>query len=128
MSLNLAMILRESARAYPEKPALVLGQSTLSYAQTYAYAQRFAGGLAKLGVKPGQHVAEHVDVRHLVVEHEQPFPYQVDGDYLGEPPPPKPRHARTIGTTAAPPSRRSCLRPGAPSDLWARRAGRACAS
>ena len=57
MSLNLAMILRESARAYPEKPALVLGQSTLSYAQTYAYAQRFAGGLAKLGVKPGQHVA-----------------------------------------------------------------------
>ena len=23
-------------------------------------------------------------MRHLVVEHDTPFPYQVDGDYLGE--------------------------------------------
>jgi diacylglycerol kinase family enzyme len=42
------------------------------------------GALRGGGVKPGRHVAEHSGVRHLVVEHEQPFPYQVDGDYLGE--------------------------------------------
>jgi diacylglycerol kinase family enzyme len=44
------------------------------------------GALRGGGVKPGRYVAEHTDVRHLVVEHEQPFPYQVDGDYLGETP------------------------------------------
>ncbi|MFN3201953.1 MAG: long-chain-fatty-acid--CoA ligase [Bradymonadia bacterium] len=57
MSLNLAMILRESARAHPEKPAIVLGEASLSYAQVYGYVQRFAGGLEGLGIKAGQHVA-----------------------------------------------------------------------
>ena len=36
------------------------------------------------GVKPSRHLDEHIDVSHLVVEHDTPFPYQVDGDYLGE--------------------------------------------
>ena len=30
------------------------------------------------------HVTEWRDVEHMVVEHDQPFPYQVDGDYLGD--------------------------------------------
>ena len=36
------------------------------------------------GVKASRHLDEHIDVSHLVVEHDTPFPYQVDGDYLGE--------------------------------------------
>ncbi len=43
-----------------------------------------AGALRGRGVKPSRHVAEHTYVSHLVVAHEQPFPYQLDGDYLGE--------------------------------------------
>ena len=27
---------------------------------------------------------EQIDLDHLVIEHATPFPYQVDGDYLGE--------------------------------------------
>ena len=33
---------------------------------------------------PAAHLDVRTDVRHLVVEHEHPFPYQVDGDALGE--------------------------------------------
>jgi diacylglycerol kinase family enzyme len=29
-------------------------------------------------------VDEHVNLAELVVESDQPFPYQLDGDYLGE--------------------------------------------
>jgi diacylglycerol kinase family enzyme len=36
------------------------------------------------GVPPSSALDEHVDVSELVVEHDTPFPYQVDGDYLGE--------------------------------------------
>jgi diacylglycerol kinase family enzyme len=43
-----------------------------------------AGALRGGGVAPSRFVAEHAHVRHLVVEHDQPFPYQLDGDYLGE--------------------------------------------
>ena len=60
MTLNLATILRESARRYPDRDAIILpsaGDMTLTYAQVHAYAQKFAGGLAKLGLKRGQHVA-----------------------------------------------------------------------
>ncbi len=35
------------------------------------------------GVTPSEHLAEWRDVRRFVIEHAQPFPYQVDGDYLG---------------------------------------------
>jgi diacylglycerol kinase family enzyme len=34
-------------------------------------------------VKPAGHLDVRIDVTHLVVEHETPFPYQVDGDALG---------------------------------------------
>jgi len=57
MSLNLATILRDSATRSPKKPAIVLGDTTLSYETIHVYAQRLAGALAKLGVKRGQHVA-----------------------------------------------------------------------
>jgi len=57
MSLNLAAFLRQSARLHPEKPALVVGDTALPYRVVHDYAQRFAGGLAGLGLTRGQHVA-----------------------------------------------------------------------
>ncbi len=36
------------------------------------------------GVRTSEHVVEWRDVDRMVVEHEQPFPYQLDGDYLGD--------------------------------------------
>ena len=57
MSLNLAAILRNSARKHPGKPAIIVGETRLSYAELDTRARRFAGALAKLGVKRGQHVA-----------------------------------------------------------------------
>jgi diacylglycerol kinase family enzyme len=35
------------------------------------------------GVTAGEHLVEWRDVDHLEVSHDQPFPYQLDGDYLG---------------------------------------------
>jgi len=57
MSLNLGVILRESANKNPDRTAMVLGDVKIPYGVLHGYAQRFAGGLAKLGVKRGQHVA-----------------------------------------------------------------------
>src|SRR5690606_30362469 len=36
------------------------------------------------GVATSEHLIEWRDVGEMSVEHEQPFPYQVDGDYLGD--------------------------------------------
>ncbi|MGZ3420178.1 MAG: long-chain-fatty-acid--CoA ligase [Polyangiales bacterium] len=55
--LNLATLLRESAKNTPEKDAIIINDRHISYAMLHAYAQRFAGGLRKLGVEPGQHIA-----------------------------------------------------------------------
>ncbi|MFW5926334.1 MAG: long-chain-fatty-acid--CoA ligase [Myxococcota bacterium] len=57
MGLNLAVILRESAKNHGDGIALIAGESRVTYAQLHATAQRFAGGLWRLGVRPGQHVA-----------------------------------------------------------------------
>ena len=57
MSLNLATLLRENAKALPGKAAVIINDIALDYATVDAMARRFAGGLAKLGVKRGQHVA-----------------------------------------------------------------------
>jgi long-chain acyl-CoA synthetase len=57
MTLNLATFLRESARNFPQKPAMVLGEAALPYGVLHAYAQKLAGSLAKLGLHRGQHVA-----------------------------------------------------------------------
>jgi len=57
MSLNLGVILRESAKKNPDKVAIVIGETKLTYGQVHAYAQKLAGSLKKLGVHRGQHVA-----------------------------------------------------------------------
>ncbi|HEY3233633.1 MAG TPA: AMP-binding protein, partial [Polyangiaceae bacterium] len=57
MTLNVAVGLRESTRRTPEKVALIQNDASFTYAQVHAAAQRFAGGLRNLGVKPGEHVA-----------------------------------------------------------------------
>jgi long-chain acyl-CoA synthetase len=57
MTLNLAEPLRESARQCPEKTAIVLGETKLAYAQLYSMVQKLAGGLSRLGLQRGQHVA-----------------------------------------------------------------------
>jgi long-chain acyl-CoA synthetase len=57
MSLNLGVILRESAKRHSEKTAIVIGDTLVSYGQLHAYAQKLAGSLKRLGVHRGQHVA-----------------------------------------------------------------------
>ena len=42
------------------------------------------GALRGGGVRPTADLDEQFDLDHLVIEHEEPFPYQLDGDYLGE--------------------------------------------
>jgi len=68
MSLNLAMLLKESALTAPNKPALILGDSQMTYAELDGLARRFASALLTLGVQPGQHVALMVpNVPHFTV-------------------------------------------------------------
>jgi diacylglycerol kinase family enzyme len=43
-----------------------------------------AGALRGGGVRPADHLEVREDVAHLLIEHEQRFPYQVDGDALGD--------------------------------------------
>src|SRR5437868_3610706 len=57
MTLNLATILRDSTARFPNKPALIIGDASLTYDAVHAAAQRLAGGLAKIGVRRGEHVA-----------------------------------------------------------------------
>jgi long-chain acyl-CoA synthetase len=57
MSLNLATMLRESATRYPTRTHVVIGDVELPYAMTHGLAQKFGGGLKKLGIERGQHVA-----------------------------------------------------------------------
>jgi len=44
----------------------------------------FLGALRGGGLKPSSTVIVQRELERLVIEHDQPFPYQVDGDYLGE--------------------------------------------
>ncbi len=57
MTFNLATILRESAKANPSKPAILSGAGALTYAELDALSDRFASGLRRQGVLPGQAVA-----------------------------------------------------------------------
>ncbi|AXK44373.1 long-chain-fatty-acid--CoA ligase [Brachybacterium saurashtrense] len=54
---NLSVVLEDSARQAPETAALVLGETTLTYAQVDAAANRVAQLLVSLGVEPGDRVA-----------------------------------------------------------------------
>ncbi|MEU1947775.1 long-chain fatty acid--CoA ligase, partial [Streptomyces sp. NPDC020125] len=55
--LNLAVMLEDSARAVPDRDAVVCGDRTLTYAQLDAAANRVAGLLASRGIGRGDKVA-----------------------------------------------------------------------
>lgn len=55
--VSIANILAESARRYPDKDALVLGETRLTYAQVWAMARRYAAVLRTDGIGPGSRVA-----------------------------------------------------------------------
>jgi long-chain acyl-CoA synthetase len=57
MTTNLASILTDSTDRFPDRPAVVLGDHTVDYANLDAYARHFAGALRALDVQPGEHVA-----------------------------------------------------------------------
>ena len=56
MSLNLATMLRESARAKPDKTAVILDALKLTWAQVDALSNQLAGGLRASGVRAGDRV------------------------------------------------------------------------
>jgi long-chain acyl-CoA synthetase len=55
--LNLSILLEDSARNYPERAAVVLGDQRLSYAQVNAAANQVANLLVERGIRPGDKVA-----------------------------------------------------------------------
>jgi len=57
LSLNLAVVLRESAKRHPDKTAIIIGDKSLTYAEIHGHAQRFATGLKTAGIQPGDRVA-----------------------------------------------------------------------
>jgi long-chain acyl-CoA synthetase len=54
---NLSVLLEDSARNYPDREALVLGDTRLSYAQVNGAANQVANLLASRGIQPGDKVA-----------------------------------------------------------------------
>ena len=57
MSLSIASILAESAVRHADRPAVVLGDLTLTYAQLWAHTKQYAAVLRERGVGPGDRVA-----------------------------------------------------------------------
>jgi long-chain acyl-CoA synthetase len=57
VSFNLATMLDESTRADPEKPCVIINDTTLSYAQVEQLSGLVAGNLLGLGLGPGDKVA-----------------------------------------------------------------------
>ncbi len=55
--LNLSVLLEDSARKYPNRDALVLGETRLTYAQVNGAANQVANLLVERGIKPGEKVA-----------------------------------------------------------------------
>jgi fatty-acyl-CoA synthase len=53
---TLNQLLDDSAAAYGDRPFVITDERTLTYAQTAAWSQRLADGLAALGVRPGDRV------------------------------------------------------------------------
>src|SRR3954454_8540450 len=54
---NLASLLEESAATYPERTAIVLGDTRLSYREVDAFASTVASLLVSRGIRPGDKVA-----------------------------------------------------------------------
>ena len=57
VSLSAASILRESAIRFADRPALLAGEASISYAQLWSETRAYAGALRELGVGPGDPVA-----------------------------------------------------------------------
>ncbi|MGZ4436076.1 MAG: long-chain-fatty-acid--CoA ligase [Nocardioidaceae bacterium] len=57
MSLNLATMLHESALAHPDKACVIIGDTSLSYAQVDRMSGLVAGNLRALGLEQGDKVA-----------------------------------------------------------------------
>ncbi|MHC1557871.1 long-chain-fatty-acid--CoA ligase [Actinomycetospora sp. C-140] len=57
MSLNLAVMLRESARRHPHRTAVIADEQRLSWSELDAAADRMAEGLSRHGLRPGDAVA-----------------------------------------------------------------------
>jgi long-chain acyl-CoA synthetase len=55
--LNLSVLLEDSARKYPEREALVIGSTRITYAQVNAAANQVANLLVSRGIKAGDKVA-----------------------------------------------------------------------
>ncbi|MCA2218961.1 long-chain-fatty-acid--CoA ligase [Jidongwangia harbinensis] len=55
--LNLSVLLEDSARRYPDRTAVVLGDQRLTYAQVDAAANQVANLLVARGIRPGDKVA-----------------------------------------------------------------------
>jgi long-chain acyl-CoA synthetase len=57
MALNLSIVLTDSADRYPDRPALHLGESTVTYRELDVASNRAVNALTGLGLEPGQSVA-----------------------------------------------------------------------
>jgi long-chain acyl-CoA synthetase len=55
--LNLAMLIEDNVRKFPEREAIILGATRLTYAQLNAAASQVANGLKARGIGPGDKVA-----------------------------------------------------------------------
>ncbi|MYT19667.1 AMP-binding protein, partial [Streptomyces sp. SID7760] len=55
--LNLSVLLEDSARTHPDRDAVVLGRTRLTYAQVEAAASQVANLLVDRGIRPGDKVA-----------------------------------------------------------------------
>jgi diacylglycerol kinase family enzyme len=69
-------------------PAATLDQPLVVVTFTSLTARSLLGSLVGAlrggGVKPADHLVVHTGVHHLQMHHHLPFPYQVDGDHLGD--------------------------------------------
>jgi long-chain acyl-CoA synthetase len=57
MALNIASLLRESAKAHPDKPALLFDGGALTFGQVDALSDQLATGLHQTGFQPGDKIA-----------------------------------------------------------------------
>lgn len=64
-----------------ENPLVAITFTTM---RARAILGSLGGALKGGGVQPSAHLRLLTGVRELVVEHDEPFPYQVDGDHLGD--------------------------------------------
>ena len=68
MDFNLAVILTEAARRVPGKPAVILRDATISYAELDAQSDRVAANLAAAGLKAGDRIGLQLpNIPHFVI-------------------------------------------------------------